>query len=111
MCNGIKATVQAGFKNVDVEGDKRIIIQVVQGGIKVLWEMQTLLHDITSFLKCCNQVTISYIYQQGNSAADWLAKRVLSLYSTLVWDEIPHRELRCILFEDNQGRSLERRAS
>ena len=105
MRNGIKAAVQAGFKNVDVEGDKKIIIQAVQGRIKVLWEIQTLLHDITSFLKCCNQVTISHIYQQGKSATDWLAKRSVSLYSALVWDDIPHRKLRCILFEDNQGKN------
>jgi len=84
MRNGVKPAVQTGFKNVDVESDNKIIIQAVQGLIKVLWEIQMLLHDITSFLKCCNQVTISHIYRQGNSAANWLVKQGFSLYSTLV---------------------------
>ena len=59
MQNEIKAIVQAEFKNVYVEGDNKIIIQAVQGRIKVPWKIQTLLQDINTSSQCCNQVTIS----------------------------------------------------
>lgn len=110
MRNGIKAALQAGFTDIHIEGDNKILIQAVQGHIQVPWEIQVLIQDIHTFLQHCNTVIVTHIFRQGNRAANWLAKYGVSLLSTMVWNVVPHRDLSLILYEDNLGRPLERRA-
>jgi len=50
MCKWIRAIVQAIFTNIYIEGDNHILIQAVKRKIRVLWEIQVLLQDITTFL-------------------------------------------------------------
>ena len=111
MRNGIKAALQAGFTDIHIEGDNKILIQAVQGHIQVPWEIQVLIQDIHTFLQHCNTVIVTHIFRQGNRAADWLAKYGVSLLSTMVWNVVPHRDLSLILYADNLGRPLERRAN
>jgi len=110
MRNGMKPALQGGFKNIHVEGDNKILIQVINDQIEAPWQIQTLIQDIKTYLQECNSVIITHIFQEENFAADWLAKRGLSLQSTLVSDEVPHMDLLLILSVDNLGRTLERRA-
>ena len=98
------------FKNIHVEGDNKILIQAIQDLIEAPWQIQTLVQNIKTYLQECNSVIITHIFREGNSAADWVAKRGLSIKSSLVWDEVPHRDLLLILSADNLGRTLERRA-
>ena len=60
-----------------------------------------LVYDITTCLDMFNSVVINHIFKQDNSAADWLVKLGLSLHATSVWDVVPYRDLRHILFGDN----------
>lgn len=109
--NGIHAAVQAGFTHIQIEGDNKTLIQAVQGRIQPPWEIQVLIHDIHMFMQRCISVTFFHIFREDNRAADWLARFGLSCCSTSVWHVIPHRDLGCILYEDNLGRTLERRAA
>ena len=65
--------------------------------------MQTLVQDIKLYLQEYHNVIITHIFREGNSAADWVAKRGLSIQSSLVWDAIPHRDLLLIFAADNLG--------
>uniref|UniRef100_A0A7C9DB70 RNase H type-1 domain-containing protein n=1 Tax=Opuntia streptacantha TaxID=393608 RepID=A0A7C9DB70_OPUST len=111
MRNGIKAAVHSGFQNIHVEGDNKTLIQALTDRIDVPWLIHTLVQDIKLYLQQCNNVIITHIFREGNHAADWVAKQGLSLRSTVVWNEVPHRDLMLILEADNLGRTLERRAS
>lgn len=109
--NGVQAAVQAGFKNIHIEGDNRTLIQAVLKEIHVPWEIQVLVQDISTFITSFTHVVINHTFRQGNRAADWLAKFALSVHSTHVWHVVPPRDLFPFLFDDNLGRALERRAS
>ena len=63
MRNGLKAIVQAGFIDVHIEGDNKILMQAVQGHIQVSREIQVLLQDISSYLQLCNQVFITNVFR------------------------------------------------
>ena len=101
MRNDIKVVTQAGFTNIHVKGDNKILIQVP-------WEIQVLTQDIHLYIQLCNNVFITHIFRQENCAADYLVKHDLSLYSTVVWKEVPHMDILRIFYEDNLGRTLER---
>lgn len=54
---------------------------------------------------------VELVLEHDNGAADWLDKYGLSLQSTMMWNEAPHRDLIYILYKDNLGRTLEGRAN
>ena len=66
MRNEIRAVVQVGFTKIHIEGDNKILIQVVQGRIQASWEVQVFVQDILSYFQSCNHVIISHIFRQGN---------------------------------------------
>lgn len=70
MRNRIKAAIQAGFTDIHIEGDNRILIQAVQRKIQVPWKIQVLVQDITIFLDSFNNIIINHIFRQGNDVAD-----------------------------------------
>jgi len=63
MRNGIKVAVQTGFANVHIEGDNNILIQAVLGRVKIPWEIQVLIQDITTYLSRFDLVIINHIFR------------------------------------------------
>ena len=46
LCDGIRGTLAGGYHCLIVEGENRVVIQMVQGHIHFLWHIQTLLQDV-----------------------------------------------------------------
>ena len=70
MRDGIKDAIQAGFTDIHIEGDNRTLIQAVRGRIQTPWEIQVLVQDIYTYIQLCNNIRITHIFRQENSAAD-----------------------------------------
>ena len=87
------------------------MIDAVNGHIQPPWKTQVLMQDILAYTKLCNKVIIHHIFREDNCAADWLAKFDHSLYSTVVWNVVPYRDLLSLLYEDNLGRTIERKTA
>lgn len=111
ITNGVEAAIQTCFTNIHIEGDNKTLIQLVQSPIQAVWEIQILIHNIHTCIQLCNNVFITCIFRQWNCAADWIAKHGVSLNFTTIWNEVPHRDLLCIFYENNLGKILERRAT
>ena len=58
MRDGIKTTVDLGFKHIIIEGDNKLVIQSVQGEVKIPWQIQTIIDDIRLFTN--QQISISF---------------------------------------------------
>ena len=52
--NEIRNAVQVGYTDMPIEGDNKILIQVVLDHIQVSWEIQVLIQDIYSYFQSCN---------------------------------------------------------
>ena len=46
MRQGVYTAIQSSYKNILIEGDSKIVIQVVQGEISAPWVIHTLIQDI-----------------------------------------------------------------
>ena len=46
MRNSIKAAIQAGFTDIHIEGNNKILIQALQGHIQASWKIQVLIYDV-----------------------------------------------------------------
>lgn len=107
--NGVQAAVQAGFKNIHIEGDSKVIIQALRGESHIPWVIHNIIVDVRKYLNVCRQVLISHIYQEGNRAADWMAHQGHSAVIPRVWASSPSRAFSLILHDDFLGRTLVRR--
>ena len=50
MRDGIQAALAAGYRNLLVEGNNKVVIQAVQGQIHIPWQIQTLICDINNMI-------------------------------------------------------------
>ena len=107
MQNGLQATVQASFTNIHIECNNKILI-AIQGHIQPPWKIHVVLYDITAYLQLCNPISTTHIFGEGNHSDDLVAKYALSIDPTVVWNEVPQRNLFCIINEDNSGRIIDR---
>jgi len=109
--DGVRAVVEAGFKKVLIEGDNSIVIQSLQGRVKVPWQIEGLLSDVSYYLTQLEYVSINHVFREANVAADWLSKAGHSFPTPKIWCHPPSLEFQDILFSDVMGRSLERRGA
>ena len=57
MRDGIQAALAAGYHNLLIEGDNRVVIQAIQGHIHIHWQIQTLIRDIYNMLPPAPSIT------------------------------------------------------
>ena len=62
-----------GFTHIHLEGDNCIVIDAVQGLGRDIWEIDIIVADIRNVLACLQEVLISHVYREANSAADKVA--------------------------------------
>jgi len=72
--DGLHFAVQAGFRNISIEGDNQIVIQAIEDKIITLWQIEHIIDDILHWRSHDFQFTTKYIFWEANMAADWLAK-------------------------------------
>jgi len=70
MQNVLQAAVQAGYTNIQIEGDNKILIHAIQGRIQPPWEIQIMVQDILAYGQLCNKIFIHHISKEGDRAAD-----------------------------------------
>ena len=73
MRDGIQAVLAAGYRNLLVEGDNKVVIQVIQGHIHIPWQIQTLLSDIHNMIHLSVHCLFQHTYREGDMAADMAA--------------------------------------
>jgi len=109
--DGVRTAVEAGFKKVFIEGDNAIVIHSLQGRIKVPWQIEGLIRDVTYYLKQFEAVSITHVFREANMAADWLSKTGHAFSTPKIWSYPPSLDFQDILYADVMGRSLERRGT
>ena len=111
MRDGISAALQAGFRQLEVEGDNQIVLKAVQKLIPAPWQIAPILEDIWNLLSNCERISFKHIYREGNMAADWMAKHGCSIrcHSLSTFFYPPSRDFLFLLVDDNLGRTLVRR--
>ena len=64
MQNGKCVTVQAGYHLIVIEGDNQMLMKALEGGVQVLWEIQTVVEDIKIYHGSCIRVHIQHIFKE-----------------------------------------------
>jgi len=109
MLDGIKMALEACFRHLHIEGDNQLIIQVVQGSLRISLGIHMLVQDIISVLPCFSTITTQRVHREGNLAADWMAKLGCLIRLIATFFISPSPEFSSIIRNDYQGRTLEKR--
>jgi len=60
--DALQATIEAGYRRLDVEGDNLIIIEALQGKSAIPWQVKYIIQDIHSMLNQVDHVQIKHIF-------------------------------------------------
>ena len=111
MRNGLQKATQAGFRNIHIEGDGKIIIQAIKGKIQITWQLDFIIKYIKVFMSKADQITIYHIFREANFAANWIANLGHPLPSTGIWTSSLSHLFSFILGIDNLGKILVKMAA
>ena len=78
---GIKISKRNGYRNLKIEGDSQIVIEMLRKldngkdweQVAKSWRTSGLIQDMANILKCIEYKIISHVKREGNKAADFLA--------------------------------------
>jgi len=70
MRDSVCASIEEGFKHMVIEGDNKIVMQVLQGIIIGPWH-QSLIKDVTMWKKNGIHVIINQVFKEANMIAVW----------------------------------------
>ena len=66
--DGLQAAVEAGYKQLHIEGDNLILIEAVKGESTIPWRLKYVIHDIRMMLSQLDDVQVNHIYREANMA-------------------------------------------
>ncbi|XP_057860374.1 uncharacterized protein LOC131069084 [Cryptomeria japonica] len=67
---GMKFSTTIGIRRLEIEGDSKIIIEVVKGRTAVGWKVDAIMRNTRILLANLNNFTIYHIYREGNVVVD-----------------------------------------
>lgn len=70
---GLNFTTAIGIRQLEIEGNSKVIVEVVSGRSVAGWKVESILRDARMFLANLDSFTICHIFREGNAVADSMA--------------------------------------
>ncbi|XP_057821432.1 uncharacterized protein LOC131034088 [Cryptomeria japonica] len=67
---GLKFATAIGIRQLEVEGDSKVIVEAVSSRSVAGWKVESILRDARMFLANLDSFTICHIFREGNAAVD-----------------------------------------
>ncbi|XP_059076435.1 uncharacterized protein LOC131875779 [Cryptomeria japonica] len=67
---GLRFATSIGIKQLEIEGDSQIIMEMVSGRYTAGWKVDSILRDFMMLLANLDGFTIQHIFKEGNAATD-----------------------------------------
>ena len=67
---GLQLITDMQLKEITIEGDLKLIIDMAKGVSQPSWNIQNIIMDIQNFLSGLDKVHLQHIYREGNKVAD-----------------------------------------
>ncbi|XP_056695811.1 uncharacterized protein [Spinacia oleracea] len=108
---GLKEARNLNIKNIYIEGDNLLVINVVKGTWNIPWKLHYIIQDIQDILKFFDTWDIKHVFREANRAADWVANVGHLVSDTMGFEPCNSSHLLSILDSDYLGELLVRRGS
>lgn len=74
------------FKNVCVEGDHKLVIEVVEGRFQIPRQLRSIIRDIRSLASSFQNISWYHIFLEASFLADIITSLGIGVFDTCVWD-------------------------
>ncbi|XP_004298099.1 PREDICTED: uncharacterized protein LOC101307008 [Fragaria vesca subsp. vesca] len=85
--NGLIDAKRRGFKKVEVEGDSKLVINVINGVSAPPWRLLKLCQDIKSLRSSFEFISFKHVFKEANFVAYAIANFDHRLDNSCVWEE------------------------
>ncbi len=105
----LKFVLSVGWQDVQVEGDSKVIIEIVKGNMQEGWTIKSIINDIKNLLATINRFDLNHIFWEGNSMADGMTVVDLKLEGLRGWrnlNALPNLVRELVNKEINNDESL-----
>lgn len=82
---GVREAISLGLNDLQIEGDNICVINALKREWTTPWEISKIILDSLEDLRHCNTVQIKHCFREANMAADFLAKRGVTISSREDW--------------------------
>lgn len=87
-----------GYTNVD--GDSKLVIDVVTGISTTLWELKNIIKNIEWLPNLFDSISQKYVFKEVNFVADFVTSLDFEVTNLYIWDKyLPPEASRAILFD------------
>ena len=102
--DGLNLAIQLGIKQLEVELDAKVIVEMLNNVNNANIKLSPLLLDYRSHMVSLTQVWVAHVYREVNRCADYLAKKGCYMREDFViFDVSPSDELDKLLVSDING--------
>ncbi|XP_060182379.1 uncharacterized protein LOC132612052 [Lycium barbarum] len=69
---GLKWCIDRGYQNINIESDSKLIIGMINGDIRIAWQVKDLIQQI-DMIKNQGNINFKHCFREANTVADYLA--------------------------------------
>jgi len=109
--DGVFMTIQAGFCNIWVEDNNKIVIHAAQGAVRIPRHILHLIKDVQCWQDAGFQLHFNHTFREANRAANWTTKHGHTISHSLVAYTCFSPELQTIIMEDGIEHSFVRKGT
>lgn len=86
---GLRITLFIGVKVIAIEGDFKLIIDVVKGLNRINWSINGIIKDTFRLLFSFDSFLLNHIYREGNCVVDAMVALSLTLHRLRCYNSLP----------------------
>ena len=100
--DGLSLAIQLGIRNLEVELDAKVIVEMLNNANSSNKKFSPLLLDYRALIASLSQVQVAHVFREANRCADYLAKNGCYMREDFViFDVSPFNELDNLLVFDS----------
>ena len=96
---GLHAALIHGHRNINVEGDSKILIDCINNKGSIPWKISSIVRDIKILASSFNQISFIHIWREANFGADAVANIGHSRDVSAWTENLPEKVSRAVLFD------------
>lgn len=85
---GLKLVISVGRKNVEIEGDLKVILDTMKCLTKVGWDFRRVIEEVWHMLTLFQWYDLQHIYQEGNGVDDMMVVMGLKIHDLRCWRDV-----------------------
>ena len=102
---GLQLSRERQIMELTIEGDSKLVIDLVKGEAKLGWKIRNIILDIKKILNEMKMAHLQHIYREGNQVADTVAAMGFNAMEITCWENLAdlNEDIRSLISKEKGG--------